>query len=202
MRTANIKRTTKETDINIALSLEGGSVDVKSGSGFLDHMLTLFAAHGNFGLTVQCAGDVEVDFHHSVEDIGIALGEAFKTALGDKVGINRYGNFYLPMDEALVLVALDLSGRSYLNYDVPLRATRLEDDGDEQNPQVGYFDCELVEEFFLAFTRAANITLHVKKIDGKNTHHILEAVFKGFGRAMKQACEITGTALPSTKGVL
>ena len=202
MRTATIKRTTKETDIDLTLSLEGGAVDVKTGSGFFDHMLTLFASHGRFGLTVLCRGDVDVDFHHSVEDIGIALGEAFATALGDKVGIERYGNFLLPMDEALVLIALDLSGRSYLSYDVPLRASRLNDDGDEQNPQVGFFDCELVEEFFLAFTRAANVTLHVKELDGKNTHHILEAVFKGFGRAMKQACAITGTALPSTKGVL
>ena len=202
MRVATVKRTTKETDISLSLCLAGGAVNVRSGSGFFDHMLTLFACHGNFGLDLLCVGDVDVDFHHSVEDIGIVLGEAFKTALGDKVGINRYGNFLLPMDEALVLVALDLSGRSYLNYDVPLRATRLEDDGDEQNPKVGVFDCELVEEFFLAFTRAADVTLHVKKLDGKNTHHVLEAVFKGFGRAMKQAVQVTGNDLPSTKGVL
>lgn len=202
MRTATIKRTTKETDIDLTLSLEGGAVDVKTGSGFFDHMLTLFASHGNFGLRVSCLGDVDVDFHHSIEDIGIALGEAFTKALGDKVGVERYGQFLLPMDEALVLIALDLSGRSYLSYDVPLRASRLNDDGDEQNPKVGVFDCELVEEFFLAFTRSANVTLHIKELDGKNTHHVLEAVFKGFGRAMKQACAITGTALPSTKGVL
>ena len=202
MRVATVKRTTKETDIDLTLSLDGGEVNVKSGSGFFDHMLSLFASHGNFGLTLSCAGDVEVDFHHSVEDIGIVLGEAFKIALGDKVGVNRYGNFLLPMDEALVLVALDLSGRSYLNYDVPLLASRLNDDGDEQNPKVGYFDCELAEEFFLAFTRAANVTLHIKKLEGKNTHHTLEAVFKGFGRAMKEACFISGTTLPSTKGVL
>ena len=202
MRTSTKHRTTKETDIEISLTLEGGAVDVKSGSGFFDHMLTLFASHGGFGLTVKNVGDFDVDFHHSVEDIGIVLGESFAEALQDKRGINRYGQFLLPMDEALVLVALDLSGRSFLAYDVPLRASRLTDEGDEQNPKVGYFDCELAEEFFLAFTRAANVTLHIKELSGKNTHHILEAVFKGFGRAMKEACTITGTTLPSTKGVL
>ena len=202
MRKATVVRDTKETKIQIDLTLEGGAVDIKTGSGFFDHMLTLFASHGNFGLIVKCAGDVDVDFHHSVEDIGIVLGEAFKQALGDKVGINRYGDIILPMDEALVLVALDIGGRSYLNYNVPLKASRLNDDGDEQNPKVGFFDCELIEEFFLAFTRSLGANVHIKELDGKNTHHILEAVFKGFGRAMKKACEITGTALPSTKGVL
>lgn len=202
MRSASIQRTTRETDIKLTLSLDGGEVSVQTGSGFFDHMLTLFASHGGFGLIVRCVGDVNVDFHHSVEDIGIVLGKAFKDALGDKMGINRYGQFLLPMDESLALIAIDLSGRSYLSYDVPLRASRLEDNGDEQNPMVGSFDCELIEEFFLAFVRSAEVTLHVKKLDGSNTHHILEAVFKGFGRAMKQACAVTGTDLPSTKGVL
>ena len=202
MRKATISRDTKETKITVDLTLEGGKVEVKSGSGFFDHMLTLFATHGNFGLTVKCAGDYEVDFHHSVEDIGIVLGEAFKQALGDKVGINRYGDIILPMDEALVLVALDLGGRSFLNYSVPLKASRLGDDGDEQNPKVGFFDCELIEEFFLAFARSLGANIHIKELDGKNTHHILEGVFKGFGRAMKKACEVTGNTLPSTKGVL
>lgn len=202
MRKATITRNTKETRITVELALEGGAVDIKSGSGFFDHMLTLFASHGSFGLTVKCVGDYDVDFHHSVEDIGIVLGEAFKEALGDKVGINRYGDIILPMDEALILVALDLGGRSYLSYNVPLRASRLEDDGDELNPKVGAFDCELIEEFFLALSRSLGANVHIKELDGKNTHHILEGVFKGFGRAMKQACAITGTALPSTKGVL
>lgn len=202
MRKAEIERNTKETKIKVGLCLDGGEVKIESGSGYFNHMLTLFASHAGFGLEVFCDGDVEVDFHHSCEDIGIALGQAFNAAIGNKVGINRYGNMILPMDETLVLCALDLSGRSYLNYYVPLVASRLEDNGEETAPKVGVFDCELVEEFFLAFTRTANVTLHIKKLDGRNTHHILEGVFKAFGRAMKDACRIVGDELPSTKGVL
>lgn len=202
MRQASLERKTSETDVKVALQLDGGKVSIKSGSGFFDHMLTLFAVHGGFGLTAECKGDAEVDFHHSAEDVGIVLGEAFKAALGDKKGINRYGSVILPMDEALVLCAVDLSGRSYLAYDVPLKATRLEDCGEEGKPAVGVFDCELAEEFFMAFCRSAGATLHIKKLDGRNTHHILEGVFKAFGRTMKEACRVTGDALPSTKGTL
>ena len=202
MRNALIERQTKETLVTLSLCLDGGSADVKTGSGFFDHMLTLFSSHASIGLTVRCKGDVEVDFHHSVEDVGIVLGQALKASLGDKKGVNRYGSIILPMDETLILCALDLSGRSYLSYDVPLNATRLTDDGDDLNPKVGAFDCELCEEFFLALTRTADITLHIKKLDGRNTHHILEGVFKAFGRALKEAVKVTGNDLPSTKGVL
>ncbi len=202
MREANVVRNTNETKINLTLNLDGGKKSIKSGSGFFDHMLTLFSSHANFGFNLVCDGDTEVDFHHSCEDIGIALGQAFNIAIGDKVGINRYGSIILPMDETLVLCALDISGRGYLNYDVQLQATRLEDGGELCAPKVGVFDCELIEEFFLAFTRTANVTLHIKKLDGKNTHHILEGVFKAFGRVMREACAVVGGVLPSTKGVL
>lgn len=202
MRNASIERNTKETAIKLSLDLEGGEVQVKSGSGFFDHMMTLFAHHAQIGLFLTCDGDVEVDFHHSCEDIGIVLGEAVKTALGDKNGINRYGSIILPMDEALVLCAVDLGGRSMLRYDVPLRASRLEDGGAEDKPKVGVFDCELVEEFFTAFCRSAGANLHIRKLDGSNTHHILEGVFKAFGRALREAVKVVGGGLPSTKGVL
>ena len=185
MRTAQITRTTKETDICLTLNLDGG---------FLDHMLTLFAKHGRFDLELTCNGDTEVDDHHSVEDIGIALGQAFTQALGDKRGIVRYGSFILPMDETLILSAVDISGRSYLNYDLHIPTQK-----------VGTFDTELAEEFFLGFVRNANLTLHLKQLEGKNSHHIIEGTFKSFGRTMKQAVAIDENfrdEIPSTKGVL
>ena len=195
MRKADVKRKTSETDIDLELRLDGsGKADVDTGVGFLDHMLTLLAVHGRFDLTVRCAGDTRVDDHHSTEDVGIALGEAFRQALGDKRGICRYGSMLLPMDEALVLCAVDLSGRSMLRYDLRLPAQK-----------VGTFDTELAEEFFLAFTRTAGVTLHLRELDGTNTHHILEAAFKGLGRALRQAVALDGAAadqIPSSKGTL
>ena len=195
MRSAAISRKTAETDISLTLNLDGtGESDINSGVGFLDHMLTLFARHGRFDLTLKCTGDTQVDDHHSVEDIGIALGDAFQAALGDKRGITRYGSILLPMDEALVLCAADISGRSTLRFGLELPAQK-----------VGTFDTELVAEFFLAFTRAAGITLHLRSLDGSNTHHIIEAAFKGFGRVLRQAVAIDPAAadeIPSTKGVL
>lgn len=195
MRTAEIKRTTKETDIALRLDLDGtGKSEVNSGVGFLDHMLTLFAKHGRFDLELSCNGDTYVDDHHSVEDIGIALGQAFEQALGDKCGIVRYGSFILPMDEALILSAVDISGRSYLNFDLHIPTQK-----------VGTFDTELTEEFFLGFVRNANLTLHLKQLEGKNSHHIIEGAFKAFGRTMKQAVAIDEDfkdEIPSTKGVL
>lgn len=193
-RNSKIERDTKETKIELSLCLEGGEVSIDTGCGFLDHMLTLFAAHGRFGLALKCVGDVNVDYHHTVEDVGIVLGEAFKQALGDKAGIIRYGDICLPMDEALMLCAVDISGRAHLNYDVTVPTTR-----------VGDFDTELVKEFFLGFVRSAGITLHFLELAGENSHHILEAEFKAFGRVMRQACAIDpelGGELPSTKGVL
>lgn len=195
MRKSEIKRTTKETDIFLSLELDGsGKSDVDTGVGFLDHMLTLFASHGMFDLAVSCKGDLEVDAHHTAEDVGICLGTAFLQALGDKKGIRRYGDIILPMDEALVLCAADISGRSYLGFDLPVPAKR-----------VGTFDTELVEEFFAAFVRSAKLTLHIKKISGRNTHHIIEGCFKAFGRVMSRAAELDPLrkdTLPSTKGVL
>lgn len=195
MRTKTIKRTTNETDISLTLNLDGtGQAQVESGCGFLDHMLTLFARHGRFDLSLSCKGDTEVDFHHTVEDIGICMGEALASALGDKRGICRYAQQLLPMDEALVLLAVDLCGRSYLGY----RVTGLKE-------RVGTFDTELAEEFLLALTRSAGVTLHVQMLSGCNTHHMLEAVFKALGRALKDAVKIDETCrdeIPSTKGVL
>ena len=195
MRSAAITRKTAETDITLGLCLEGtGEASVQTGVGFLDHMLTLFARHGRFDLSVTCRGDTWVDDHHSTEDIGIALGEAFREALGDKRGIVRYGDILLPMDEALVLCAADISGRGLLRFALDLPAQK-----------VGTFDTELVEEFFLAFTRTAGITLHLRSLDGSNTHHIIEAAFKAFGRVMRRAAAIDPEAaqeIPSTKGVL
>lgn len=195
MRNAVIERKTAETDIRLSLCLEGaGQADIHTGIGFLDHMLTLFAAHGRFDLTVACQGDTYVDGHHTAEDIAIALGGAFAQALGDKRGIRRYGHILLPMDEALVLCAVDISGRSCLRWQFEL-----------PSPRVGDFDTELAEEFFTAFTRSAGVTLHMRQLDGTNTHHILEAAFKGFGRVMAQAASIdpaSPDAVPSTKGVL
>lgn len=195
MRTAEINRKTNETDIRLSLNLDGtGKSAINSGVGFLDHMLTLFAKHGRFDLTLTCDGDTYVDDHHSVEDIGIALGQAFEQALGDKRGIIRYGSFILPMDETLILTAVDISGRSYLNYDLHIPTQK-----------VGTFDTELTEEFFLGFVRNANLTLHIKQLEGKNSHHIIEGAFKSFGRTMKQAVAIDEAfrdEIPSTKGVL
>lgn len=195
MRISNIERKTAETDIKLSLNLDGtGKSNINSGCGFLDHCLTLFAKHGSFDLDVKCIGDVEVDYHHSVEDIGICLGEAFSRAIGDMRGICRYGNMILPMDEALILCAIDVSGRSYLNYDLNI-----------PTPKVGDFDTELAWEFFIAFTRKANITLHLKQLDGKNSHHIIEGSFKAFARALKEAVKIDEAKkdeIPSTKGVL
>ena len=195
MRKSEIKRKTAETDIKLKLCLDGkGESRINSGCGFLDHMLTLFAKHGRFNLEVNCKGDVEVDYHHTVEDIGICLGQAFNDALGDKKGICRYGNFILPMDEALILTAIDLSGRSMLVKEFDIKANK-----------VGDFDTELLEEFLLAFTRTANCTLHVRQLSGSNAHHIIEGVFKCLARALKQAVSLDKECLgevPSTKGVL
>ena len=195
MRTAEIKRDTNETKITLTLNLDGSGISkISTGVGFLDHMLTLFARHGGFDLSVTCKGDVEVDDHHSTEDIGICLGSAFAEALGTMAGINRYGNIILPMDESLILCAADISGRSYLGYGLQIPTEK-----------VGTFDSELVEEFFLAFTRKAGITLHFQQLAGTNSHHIIEGAFKAFGRVMKQAVAIDpslGGQIPSTKGVL
>ena len=195
MRIAEIKRKTKETDISLTLNLDGKGVScINSGCGFLDHMLTVFSKHARFDLDLLCKGDVEVDYHHTAEDIGIALGEAFNKALGDKKGIVRYGNFLMPMDETLVMSAVDISGRSHLEYSADVRAKK-----------VGDFDTELVEEFFEAFVRSAKITLHILKLNGKNSHHILEATYKSVARSLKQAVVIEEEykdEVPSTKGVL
>lgn len=195
MRTFEIVRKTAETDITLSLCLDGtGKSEIKSGCGFLDHMLTLFAKHGSFDLTVSCKGDTEVDDHHTVEDIGIALGTAFAGALGEKRGICRYGSMILPMDEALILTAVDLSGRAYLSFDADIPAKK-----------VGTFDTELAEEFWLAFTRNAACTLHIKQLAGSNSHHIIEGMFKSSARALKAAVAIDPAAkdeIPSSKGVL
>ncbi len=195
MRNAEVKRETRETRIQLSLNLDGSGVSrIDTGVGFLNHMLTLFASHGRFDLSLQCQGDTEVDDHHSVEDIGIALGEAFSRALSDKRGIVRYGSTILPMDEALILTAVDLSGRSHLSYDLSIPTQK-----------VGSFDTELVEEFFLGFTRNAACTLHIKQLSGSNSHHIIEGTFKSVARSLRQAVSIDEKAkdeIPSTKGVL
>ena len=193
MRKSEIERATKETQISLSLCLESGDVSIDTGCGFLDHMLTLFAAHGRFGLQLSCSGDVNVDYHHTTEDVGICLGKAFTEALGDKSGIIRYGYIILPMDESLILCSVDISGRAYLAYDVT-----------PPTEKVGDFDTELVKEFFWGFVRAAGITLHLSQLAGENSHHILEGVFKAFGRSMRQAVSIDpdGSGVPSTKGVL
>ena len=195
MRKAEIERKTKETDIKLKLDIDGTGVSsICTGCGFMDHMLTLFASHGRFDLTLTCVGDTEVDDHHTVEDIGIALGEAFYKALGDKAGITRYGSTILPMDEALILSAVDFSGRDYLGYDLFIPTEK-----------VGTFDTELVEEFWLAFVRNAKITLHFLQFAGENSHHIIEGAFKSAARSFKEAVKVDeslGGAIPSTKGVL
>ncbi len=195
MRYSEIKRKTNETDIFLSLGLDGeGRSNIDSGSGFFNHMLTLFASHGRFDLSVICRGDTDVDFHHSAEDIGICLGKAFSEAIGDKRGITRYGSIILPMDEALFIAAVDISGRGCLVFDADFPTSR-----------VGDFDTELVEEFFIAFAREARLTLHIRKFSGKNTHHMAEAIFKATARALRAAVrldpELAGE-IPSSKGAL
>lgn len=195
MRVAEISRKTAETDVYVKINLDGTGVnEISTGIGFLDHMLVLFSKHGRFDLTVRCNGDLEVDGHHTTEDIGIALGQAFKEALGYKRGIKRYGSTILPMDEALILTAVDISGRPYLRYRMQIPA-----------PMVGDFDTELLREFVIAFAFNAGITLHVRRLDGVNSHHIIEGTFKSLGRTMRKAVSIDESAkdeIPSTKGVL
>jgi len=195
MRISEIKRKTAETDISLSLCLDGsGKSEVNTGVGFLDHMLTLFAKHGRFDLKVRCKGDIEVDDHHSVEDIGICLGMAFAEALGDSKGISRYGDITLPMDEALILAAVDLGGRSHLEYGLEIPTEK-----------VGTFDTELVEEFFIAFVRNAKMNLHILQMRGRNSHHIIEGTFKAVARALAKAVAVQEAykdEIPSTKGVL
>lgn len=195
MRTAKLRRTTGETDVAVVLDLDGtGKSEISTGCGFLDHMLTLFARHGRFDLTVQAKGDTWVDDHHTVEDVGITLGDAFAQALGEKRGVTRYGSTILPMDEALILTAVDLSGRGLLCYDLAIPTEK-----------VGTFDTQLVGEFFAAFTRRADVTLHVKQLAGTNSHHIIEGAFKSLARSLRTAVAVDPAAageVPSTKGVL
>lgn len=195
MRKSEITRNTAETQINLILETDGtGKSNIRTGCGFLDHMLTLFAKHGRFDLTVKCTGDTDVDYHHTTEDIGIVLGEAFKKALGDMKGIYRYADIILPMDESLILCAVDVSGRAYLNYDVSIPTKK-----------IGDFDSELVEEFLLGFIRKSEITLHVKQLAGTNSHHIAEGIFKALARVLDKATAIDEKykdEIPSTKGVL
>jgi len=195
MRTSTIRRTTAETAIALTLELDGsGESRIDTGCGFLDHMLTLFARHGRFDLTVTCKGDVQVDDHHTVEDVGICLGEAFYEALGEKRGIVRYGDTLLPMDEALILSAVDISGRGMLCYGLT-----------PPTEKVGTFDTQLCEEFFIAFARKAELTLHIGQLAGTNSHHILEGAFKSVARSLRTAISIDPdfeNEIPSTKGVL
>ena len=195
MRNAEIARKTNETDIKLTLELDGaGKSEISTGCGFLDHMLTLFARHGRFDISVSCKGDTYVDYHHTVEDIGIALGDAFRKALGDMRGIVRYGSMFLPMDEALIMTAVDISGRPHLSYGLDIPAQK-----------VGNFDTELTEEFFLGFVRHAGMTLHIKQLAGTNSHHIIEGAFKSAARSLAAAVKIEEAyknEIPSTKGVL
>ena len=195
MRTAEITRRTAETDIRLTLNIDGtGRSDIDTGCGFLDHMLTLFAKHGRFDLAVKCAGDTNVDDHHTVEDIGICLGEAFAQALADRAGITRYASTILPMDEALILTAVDISGRDYLGFELPFPTEK-----------IGTFDTQLVQEFWLGFVRKAGVTLHIRKLAGVNSHHIAEGAFKSAARSLRAACAVDPALngeIPSTKGVL
>ena len=195
MRSAVLERKTSETQIKLSLDIDGsGTSEISSGIGFLDHMLTLFAKHSGFNLEVSCTGDTYVDDHHSCEDIGIVLGSALREALGDKRGISRYEDIILPMDEALILCACDVSGRSCLVFDA-----------DFPTEKIGSFDTELVQEFFEAFTRSSGITLHIRKLSGANSHHIAEGIFKAFARCLAKACcidEKRKDEIPSTKGVI
>ena len=195
MRRSEITRKTNETDISLSLCLDGtGKSEINTGCGFLDHMLDLFAKHGRMDLSVTCKGDTYVDYHHSAEDIGIVLGQAFKEAVGDKKGIKRYGNMILPMDETLILASLDISGRAFLKYGLEIPTAK-----------VGEMDTELIEEFFISFVRNADITLHIKQLDGTNSHHIIEGAFKAVARAIREAVSIDENAkdeIPSSKGLL
>ncbi|MBS6749167.1 MAG: imidazoleglycerol-phosphate dehydratase HisB [Oscillospiraceae bacterium] len=192
MRHSEVSRETAETAVKLSLELDGsGRSEIDTGVGFLDHMLTLLALHGGFDLAVSCKGDLNVDAHHSVEDIGLCLGATLQQALGKKRGINRYGHIILPMDEALILCAVDLSGRPCLRYTANIPSQK-----------VGEFDTELAREFFQAVANTALMSLHIRQLDGENSHHIIEGMFKAFGRALRQAVAVTGGALPSTKGVL
>ena len=195
MRTSTITRRTAETDIRLQLDLDGtGKSDIDTGCDFLNHMLTLFAKHGHFDLSVKCVGDNDVDDHHTVEDIGICLGSAFAEALGDMGGIQRYGSLILPMDEALILSAVDISGRDYLGYDLTFPTEK-----------IGTFDTQLVQEFWLGFVRKANVTLHIRQLAGVNSHHIAEGAFKSVARSLRQAVAIDPALngeIPSTKGIL
>jgi imidazoleglycerol-phosphate dehydratase len=195
VRSGKVQRKTKETDIDISIKIDGsGKADIASGNGFMDHMLNLFTRHGLFDITLKCDGDTHIDFHHSAEDIGISLGTAFAQALGDNKGISRYGTMYLPMDESLARVSLDIAGRPNLVYNVTLTDRKIND-----------FDCDLVEDFLKAFVDNAKITMHVDLLRGRNSHHSIEAIFKAFGKALCQACEINARAkdqIPSTKGVI
>lgn len=195
MRQSTIKRNTAETQITLSLNIDGsGKSNIDSGCGFLDHMLTLFASHGRFDITLICNGDTYVDYHHTVEDIGITLGKAFKEALGDKKGIHRYGDIILPMDESLILSSVDFSGRGFLEYSLNIPTEK-----------VGDFDTELTEEFWLGFVREAGCTLHIRQLCGKNSHHIIEGAFKSVARSLRQATEYDSAyegEVPSTKGTL
>lgn len=195
MRTSEINRKTNETDIKLKLNIDGeGKNSIDTGCGFLDHMLTLFSRHARFDLEVKCVGDTFVDYHHTVEDIGIVLGKAMAECLGEMRGIKRYGSFILPMDESLILTAIDISGRSYLGFNLDIPTQR-----------VGDFDTELVREFFEAFVRNSNITLHINQLEGYNSHHIIEGAFKSVARSLKEAVSIDEkfkNEIPSTKGVL
>lgn len=195
MREAEITRRTAETDIHLKLKLDGtGKSEIDTGCGFMNHMLTLFAKHGRFDLNVKCLGDTDVDDHHSVEDIGICLGQAFAQALGDMGGICRYGSTILPMDEALMLTAVDISGRAHLSYEANIPTQK-----------IGTFDTELVKEFWLGFVRKANVTLHIRQLAGENSHHIVEGMFKSAARTFRAACAVDAALngeIPSTKGVL
>ena len=194
MRQAEIERVTRETQIKLSLNLDGGNYQIDTGCGFLNHMLELFAAHGGFGLQISARGDTEVDYHHTVEDVGIVLGQALRQALGDMRGVARYGQQLLPMDEALLLAVVDISGRAYLVYDVTLPTAR-----------VGDFDTELAEEFMQAVVRNDGLTLHCRMLAGHNSHHIIEALFKAVARALRQAVQLDARQadkIPSTKGVI
>ena len=195
MRRKKIVRDTKETQIILALEVDGtGAYEIDTGCGFFNHMMELFTRHGRFDIAIDCKGDTDVDYHHTVEDIGIALGRAFREALGDKKGIYRYGSMLLPMDEALILTAVDIGGRSSVNFDVEIPTQK-----------VGDFDTELVKEFVLALAREMGLTVHIRMLAGENTHHIIEGIFKALGRALRQACAIEeeyADEIPSTKGVL
>lgn len=195
MRRKKIVRDTKETQIILALEVDGtGAYEIDTGCGFFNHMMELFTRHGRFDIAIDCKGDTDVDYHHTVEDIGIVLGRAFREALGDKKGIYRYGSMLLPMDEALILCAVDIGGRSSVNFDVEIPTQK-----------VGDFDTELVKEFVLALAREMGLTVHIRMLAGENTHHIIEGIFKALGRALRQACAIEeeyADEIPSTKGVL